>query len=67
MNGNICGTHQVHNVDELKTKVWHDLGQIVSGAAGQISGEISETLFTFSKTAYSNSYVCDAFFYWQYK
>jgi len=32
MHGNICDTHQVHDVDELKqrlTKVWHDVGQSV--------------------------------------
>jgi len=32
MHGNICDTHQVHEVDELKqlpTKLWHGLGQNV--------------------------------------
>jgi len=32
MHGNICDTYQVHNVDELKqclTKVWHGVGQSV--------------------------------------
>ena len=32
MHGNICDTHQVHDVDEQKqrlTKVWHGLGQNV--------------------------------------
>jgi len=32
MHRNICETHQVHDVDELKqhlTKVWHSLGQSV--------------------------------------
>jgi len=30
MHGNICNTHQVHDIDELKqclTKIWHGLGQ----------------------------------------
>jgi len=30
MHGNTCDTHRVHDVDELKqrlTKIWHDLGQ----------------------------------------
>jgi len=32
MRGNICDTHQVHGIDELKqrpTKVWHGLAQSV--------------------------------------
>jgi len=32
MHGNICNTHQVHSVNELKqrlTKVWRGLGQSV--------------------------------------
>ena len=29
MHGNICGTHQVDGVNELKQQVWRGLGQCV--------------------------------------
>ena len=39
VHGNICNTHQVHDVSELKqrlTKVWHSLGQsVINDAMGE--------------------------------
>jgi len=47
MHGNVCNTHQFHDVDELKqrlVKVWHGLGQSVTDAMDEWHKHLRECI-----------------------
>jgi len=49
MHGNICDTHLVYDIDELKlrlTKVWHGLGQsVIDDAMYECGTDVSGRVF----------------------